>query len=446
MATKSPAAAAADFSVSVHWPPPSQIAQTTAGPEIDLSVGDLTIAVRDRIATAYRRDRGDVGTSLTVPLYNLAEWIAINWWSLLFEPEKGEKLQDDSDFRSRHWMGAARDGFALPDLWFRPAGDKMDLSAGDVYLRFARLTFIEKIDESVSLASVRENLSKFVTDVLSQLDRAGIRDTDAHQAWALVQNTTSAQEEYCRLLGSLGISPYDENVQIDELLEGLSDEIDQKVLVDLFQAADVASIGRSSELAQRLYDALPNASELNIEPLADIVLPEDNTPQAWRWGVEATANVRANMGITIFDPQGGDAFFERLGIDPGSLSTVQSDGGPEGLITAGLRRENGDARIALVGDSIPHRRFAAARAAFIAWTAVGKSSRLITRARTRDQQASRAFAAEMLAPISYIKRKVGGGHYPVSSYRIEQIAHELNVSPQVVDYQARNNRIGVYNP
>jgi len=267
MATKAQAAGA-DFSVSVRWPPSSQVAQTNAGSELDGSVGDLTIAVRDKIVTAFRRDRGDVGTSLNVPLYNLAEWIAVNWWSLLFEPEKGEKLHDDPDFRSRHWMGAARAGFALPDLWFLPAGDKVDLSASDVYLRFARLTFTEKIDESVPLAPVCASFSKFVTDVLSKLDHAGVKDTDAHQAWALVQNTTSAQEEYCKLIGSLGISPYDENVQIDTLLEGLSDDLDKKILTDLFQAADVASIGRSSELAKRLYHALPNASELNIAPLA----------------------------------------------------------------------------------------------------------------------------------------------------------------------------------
>jgi hypothetical protein len=101
---------------------------------------------------------------------------------------------------------------------------------------------------------------------------------------------------------------------------------------------------------------------------------------------------------------------------------------------------------AVVGDSERHRRFAAARAAFVAWMAPDKSSRLITRARTRDQQASRAFAGEMLAPIGYIRKRVGGGHLPVSSYRIEEIADELNISPLVVQYQARNNRIGVWNP
>ena len=48
----------------------------------------------------------------------------------------------------------ARHGFALPDLWFLPAGDKIDLiAAGDVYLRFARLTFVNSAAESLPLKS-----------------------------------------------------------------------------------------------------------------------------------------------------------------------------------------------------------------------------------------------------------------------------------------------------
>jgi hypothetical protein len=70
------------------------------------------------------------------------------------------------------------------------------------------------------------------------------------------------------------------------------------------------------------------------------------------------------------------------------------------------------------------------------------ASRLVTRARTREQQASRAFAAEMVAPIGYIRRR-GGGQGALSSSRVEELARELQVSTQVVMYQAQNNRISV---
>src|SRR5580658_6848728 len=150
------------FLVNVKWPPPSEL-----GPEraLDGSVGELSIAVRDKVVTAYKRDRGDVGTVLTIPLYDVAAWIAENWWALLFEPKKNDRQEEDADFRARHWLGAARHGFALPDLWFLPEGDRIELSAKSTYLRFARLTFTEDVSESVGLEAVQQGLSDFVERV-----------------------------------------------------------------------------------------------------------------------------------------------------------------------------------------------------------------------------------------------------------------------------------------
>ena len=63
----------------------------------------------------------------------------------------------------------------------------------------------------------------------------------------------------------------------------------------------------------------------------------------------------------------------------------------------------------------------------------------MTHAVTRDQQASRAFAAELLAPIDYIKAQTSGNklHYQ----RVFDLATELGVEPGVVSKQAQNNGI-----
>ncbi|MGK3946091.1 hypothetical protein ABK046_48050, partial [Streptomyces caeruleatus] len=53
------------------------------------------------------------------------------------------------------------------------------------------------------------------------------------------------------------------------------------------------------------------------------------------------------------------------------------------------------------------KEFSAARAAFLAWTGSETSSRLVTTARTRQQRASRAFAAELLAPAAFLKKRLG---------------------------------------
>jgi hypothetical protein len=98
-------------------------------------------------------------------------------------------------------------------------------------------------------------------------------------------------------------------------------------------------------------------------------------------------------------------------------------------------------KVALGEPREAQRRFTAARATFLGWIEGDKAKRFVTGARTRSQQASRAFAAELLAPISYIQSRTGGR--TISTYRIDEIADDLHVSPAVVRYQAQNNRMHV---
>src|SRR5258707_14937776 len=97
----------------VAWPsgPPN-----TGHPLLDDSLGQFSINVGDDVVTRFRTENGVEGNRLFVPTYHVAEWAASNWWALLYEPPKRDDYQEDFDFRSRHWLGSARNGFALPDL------------------------------------------------------------------------------------------------------------------------------------------------------------------------------------------------------------------------------------------------------------------------------------------------------------------------------------------
>jgi hypothetical protein len=61
--------------------------------------------------------RAKVGDALCIPV----EWIAENWWILLFEPLKDEE-SNDAKYRSRHSIATAQHGFPLPDLSIVPFG------------------------------------------------------------------------------------------------------------------------------------------------------------------------------------------------------------------------------------------------------------------------------------------------------------------------------------
>ena len=77
----------------------------------------------------------------------------------------------------------------------------------------------------------------------------------------------------------------------------------------------------------------------------------------------------------------------------------------------------------------------------LGWGAGAQEARLMTGARTPEQQASRAFAAEILAPIDYIRNAAGRG--PISRGRIKSIADDLSVDPRVVQHQAENHKMAL---
>jgi hypothetical protein len=194
-----------DLRFDVSWPD-----RPTAGglPLFDASVGRLSISIQDVLVTSYKSDKGDVGTELTIPLYDVAEWIVNNWWALLFEPRKSD--EEDNGFRSRHWLGYARDGFALPDFWFHPVGDEIEVCAHEKYLRFARLQFLNSATASMPTASVRAALTDFVEDVLQKM-RIGyaipIR-TPSNTVGLLGLSGIHPTRNMKRSIGSLTYSPH----------------------------------------------------------------------------------------------------------------------------------------------------------------------------------------------------------------------------------------------
>jgi hypothetical protein len=434
MAEKHPADA--EIALEVEWP---QIVPEGTDRARDASLGRLSLRFVDQILTSYKSDKGDVGSHVEIPTYDLAEWIASNWWPLLFEPPKSD--DETTDYVHRHWLGAARSGFALPDVTFAPAGDRIEVTAKECYLRFARLTFLENATGSVSREAFQGAFSVFVEGVLDRLTKRGVSDTSAHEAWQLVKGTDKDAEDYCRLVGSLGLCPYDEHPEIDAILEQVSSALDVSMMVDLCEASDSQSLRSVAAVAEKLTGALPRGQIVDFSCLANIDAPSDHSLAAYRWGLEGTKLVRQYLGISSRDPAGAGSFFEKLGFDVNRTESVTDNSTDLVRISAAFARDDDSMKVALGEPRETQRRFTAARAAFLGWIEGDKAKRFVTGARTRNQQASRAFAAELLAPISHIQSRTGGR--TISTYRIDEIAEELHVSPAVVRYQAQNNRMHV---
>jgi len=89
----------------------------------------LKLTVSGKNLTAFVDEYGERCTHLAIPVYFLAEWIAENWWPLLWEPRKSEEVPDDAAFLARHSILAAQHGFVLPRVIFVPTGRTIDISS-----------------------------------------------------------------------------------------------------------------------------------------------------------------------------------------------------------------------------------------------------------------------------------------------------------------------------
>jgi hypothetical protein len=145
------------------------------------------------------------------------------------------------------------------------------------------------------------------------------------------------------------------------------------------------------------------------------------------------------------DPRGSVRLFELLRVDPGRKATTGANAGvnaPIPIVVGVVQRNDQAVRIALVQENERHRRFAAARGIFAAWASKQRQeSRFLTPSVTRDQQANRSFAAEILAPFSYIRSQAMRGR--ISQDRIFELASDLNIGSDVVWKQAQNKGLQV---
>lgn len=426
------------FEIDVIWKPSKE----TGGDELAYSCGQLGIRVDNLWLTTFTTDRGDHGDHLELPCYLFAEWIADNWWALLNEPRKTQEIDDDPGFRGRHWFGAARDGFALPDAWVVAASkESIRIDARAAEFPYSRLRILTDARAVVPRHLVERSLRGFICQTLEQLDQAGLTETHLSNLWKTIESTSDDEYEFCELLGALGVSPYEADDEVSEKIFEIVKDLPPAIVDDLCFACTELDL---TEAARDASDAL---KEIANEPAIDIGVlqkdpwaEDDGHSMPWEPGIDAAHRIRAKYEVPSDDPHGCQRIFDSFGLD----EIVHRDGFydiEEPVLNGAIEVEDGQMHARLFQIQHTSRRFDAARSLYLAVQSARPASRMITRARVRDQQASRAFAAELLAPADYIRRRVS--NEVMSSYRAYEIAQELDASATVVKYQARNNYIDV---
>lgn len=432
-----------DFVLSATYPsePDASVGQD----ELAYSLGNLRVEIDDVLVSSYEGNNKSQGETLKVPSYNLAEWIAENWWALLYEPKKTDDSMSDDGFRSRHWFGVARDGFVLPDMWiYRSDIDHVLIEATSSSFPLAKMTLPLAATCEVTTEDASGVLRRFVKETLERLTKFGFPETAAHEWIGANANVSEDEERYCRLAGTLGLNPFEDNGAVGKALSMVDGKVPDEVLMDVCEAAKADEFLHSINDVVALRNELPSQPTANLNSFfavnelhfADLV--DRRAP--WHRGVTVADRVRATFDIDDTDPLGAQALYDELGLND-VVAGAGSQTNDEPVWNGGISRSGDEVQIALLQKDPRSRRFDAMRSCFLASGMSKSGEKLITRSKVREQQASRAFAAEMLAPISYIRKNATED--VLYDAKLFGMAAALEVSPTVVKYQAINNGMRV---
>jgi hypothetical protein len=387
-------------------------------------------------------------------VFPVAEWIVANWWSLLNESLRADRfrgarlLANDAALRSwvqRHSLLAARGGFALPDLTLYHDGGRIAVRCVpdpfDVESPYP-VRFVRNIELRLPSADAAAGLQTFVEAVVDRVRERAPREPGTQELlsnWEAVRDSSRTEAGICAAAAAMGLDPYDSGELTDELVDVLE--------------------GPFSSLVPSLQWDLAESTTREAVPIdLNWVLTAAalSGPQV----AEGSSGLPGESGATSAHQAGYERarwFIDRIGLPPvddlegfvrarcGWSASAEPPPHTDGVATriSALVGPDASGRPRLIPSAASRQpessRFLLGRALFFAPSGdFHAPQRLLTRASAWPQRASRAFAAELLAPADELRRRVAG---QVTYEQVADLAREFQVSPMVIEHQLENHGI-----
>lgn len=420
----------------------------------------LTIRVHGKPVTrVYDRRTKGWRDSVYGSIFPLCSWLVDNIWFLLFEPYRWatpygsrDLARNDSDrpWVGRHSLLAAREGGALPDLTIFRDGDNVLVrwlkDGGDTshpFLRFGQEghAYLSPDTTRESIAALVESVLERVSD-LSHAEVGQLRDD-----WAELHHLTPEEANLCAWTARLGINAhYDDELSESEAihLQSAVGPIEGRIVDDLLDAAaidtiadDLSWINDAHRLAKTASRTSPNRRTADVP--RQWSLPS-NRETAYATGYAEARALRTGTGLDNKVLANLDNFMQRLGW--ADTPIVATDATPSSRnLHAVVDYGQGDVPVVAAPpiEARPSQRFLLARSLFFHRSSATSERRLVTASYTWEQRASRAFAAELLAPAEALRQRIRGDS--VSAPEVEQYAEEFFVNPVLIERQIENHAL-----
>ena len=403
-------------------------------PEERATFGALGIKLDDTWLTeAQDSFVGRVREKVYMSGYQLAYWLAWNWWRLEIETKR-----DSMSWKLAHRLPNIGGGYIWPNIEIASDGQFVLISAKpSKHTGSEPLRYISDAKAAVSLSEYRASASNFIEAVLYQLRSKGLNKTPLEQTWNDLreERSDSQQELYRRIEAALGFDP---------------DEAPQETTGRLLQ--ETATLGKNGVEELCSVQASSDRPVPEAEKLFEIADSEGHAlrfSDIPRINQENFASLPKNARAWVTGQAAARVMREQERLGEGLISNkklCQLSGTSTEVLNSTTRftdfsfalKHNGDdARIVIAKKSETGQRFALARMLGDRILQNTDDPLVpILESKTYRQKAQRSFAAEFLCPFDCALESLRGDF---SDEKQEAVAEEYKVSPLLVCTQLVNN-------
>lgn len=422
------------FEVIVEWEPAAGV----TAPELASTWARLQLSVGGSQLTTVEDQRSkDIRRGIYVSAYPLAEWVAEHWWLLRFHTRPA--TVPHRMWRWRHlsregWLvahntRAAGGGMPWPDLTLVPEGEitRAIWTSGFAWPN-QQVLYLTSGHAQVSSDAVADGLSRFVDQVVTRLHDRGVKGTALQQEWALVRDTAPDEAQFAAAVAALGQDPYNASDLLEKGILAAAEELEPSVLSEFLTSVRPDGI----ELGLIwLRDAVSSARVRRRRGLRSpqgATAPGDEGYAPWAVGYEMAERYRRDLKLSAegpFDIERAVSSQELAGESAGIRGVVISRRGELGLVYPTDR--------AISPSTL---RFSQARALGLSLL-TSRETVLLDPGKSPLAQASRAFAAELLAPAAGIAQALDK-FSEITHSAFEAVAEQFRVSPLLIELQVEN--------
>ena len=331
---------------------------------------------------------------------HLSEWLAGNWWRLLWEPEDGRSTPE---WQMRHKIGAAGGGYIWPDLSFSSDWNTVLVQCSRTVPRAAEpIQYTKEYNHFIAIGDFEQGIEDFVASTIARLSTTRAAYKDLAELWGEVTNERLVPEltQWRKLEACLG---YDPDEAPSALLEDLREEY-SRYGAGAIQEVAAASKSKALEHLRAVTTGVQtHGTPVRVSQFADIRKGlSEQTERAsdlpWQRAAQAAKVARRVWGLPS-GPVKNDTLFDILGI---KLSESEWNSLPPLPLSAGMRDDKieDEFHVSLSQRHVNSRRFTLARLVADCLQSPRDEPLLpATRAKTSRQKFQRAFAQEFLCPL-----------------------------------------------